>query len=91
MTLLPPRLPLPDAAQRTLRQPPLPGMTSPAVGLAAIQLMNSIRSASDHSSAAYRWKTGVSATVRTKLYYGIAVVFASAAMDELRAFVTPNV
>lgn len=35
MTLAPPRLPWPEADQRTLRQPPIPGMTVPASGLAA--------------------------------------------------------
>ena len=42
---------LPEAAQRTFRQPPLPLMRSPASGLSAIQLMNSTRSASGRSTA----------------------------------------
>jgi len=52
MTLAPPRFPCPADDQRTLRQPALPRMTSPASGLAAIQLMNSTRSTSDQTSLA---------------------------------------
>lgn len=40
--------------------------------------MNSSRSASDHTSAAYRWNIGVSATVRMTPVYGNAVLVASA-------------
>jgi hypothetical protein len=65
MTRAPPRLPRPRADQPTFRQPPLPGMTSPANGSAAIQPMNSFRSSVVHTSAAYLSKMGVSTTVRT--------------------------
>jgi len=79
MTLAPPRLPVPVTDQRTFRQPPLPGMTLPASGDPAMKLMNAVRSASDQTSAAYRWKTAVSATVRTQRLYGNAVEFARVA------------
>ena len=48
MIRAPPRFPLPLIDQRTFRAPSALGMTSPAKGLTAIQLMKSKRSSSDH-------------------------------------------
>lgn len=50
--LEPPRFPRLDAAHRTMRHVPLPGMTSPTSGLAASQLQNAPRSSSVHMSPA---------------------------------------
>lgn len=52
ITRAPPRLPRLEADQRTLRQPPLPGITSPAIGLTDIQLMNVLHSVWVQMSAA---------------------------------------
>lgn len=50
MTLKPPLFPAPRRYQCTFRQPPLPGMTSPASGGVASQAQNAPRPSSDQSS-----------------------------------------
>jgi hypothetical protein len=71
----PPRFPVPARDHRTLRQPPLSGMTSPASGFAPNQVKNSNRSSSDHNLSASAAKVGVSikeftiANYTSKTYY----------------------
>src|SRR5574337_670292 len=73
MTLAPPRLPRLDAAQRTLRQPPLPGITSPASGLAASHPQNAKRSSALQIASTSCLNSGVSAMVYMNASYGSAV------------------
>ncbi len=54
MTRLPPRLPLPPARKRSLRTPPVPGMTSPARGFAARKLISSCLSSAVKILLAWR-------------------------------------
>src|SRR5688572_27715993 len=63
MTLTPARLPLPARAQRILRQPPDPGITSPTFGALAINTANSARSSSDQHSGQRLVNSGDSMTV----------------------------
>lgn len=80
MTLTPPLFPVPWRDQRTLRQLPLPGMTTPASGSRARNDMNSSRSSSDHIPSASETNVGVSMTVKIKLVYGRDGPKASAAL-----------
>ena len=59
MTRPPPRLPPPAAEKRSLRTPPVPGMTSPARGLVARRSMSSRLSSSVKSLSAWRVNVGV--------------------------------
>lgn len=59
----PPRFPIPARDQRTLRRPAQPGMTSPTVGFAASQAMNSKRSSSRQIDSACRLNMSVSMIV----------------------------
>src|ERR1039457_6136220 len=68
MTLTPPDLPDPARLQRTLRMPPEPGTTSPAVGRSAMNEANSPRSSSVQYSGHWRWNSSVSTTVSMAYY-----------------------
>ena len=70
MTRTPPRMPVPARDQRTLRQPPLYGTTSPASGLPASHTKKSSRSSSVQSLSASATKVGVSAMVYIAQRYG---------------------
>jgi hypothetical protein len=61
----PAALALPIAFPSDLSRAVRPGMTSPASGFSAIQLMKRKRSSSDHIASARFWKVGVSMTVLT--------------------------
>lgn len=66
----PQRLPLPDAAQHTLRKLPLPTSNSPARGSDAMKDTNSARSASPQNAAVKRRKTWV-ASIATHAKHGL--------------------
>ena len=46
---MPPRLPLPEPAQRSLRMPPVPRMTGAASGAATMAASSSLRASSESS------------------------------------------
>lgn len=81
MTLAPPCSPTPGRDHRTLRHPPLLGMTVPASGSLANHEKNSSCSSSDQMAAASATRVGVSRIVST---LGVCVKDVSAAWEVLR-------
>src|ERR1700722_14887738 len=82
----PPRLPRPLAANRTLRSPPVPGITTPQRGSADTWFTTPALSSSLNNLSASARYGGVSTTVCIVPIYGNAVVNANPATARRAAF-----